>query len=255
MYAFECVSSLHDGFSCYTVGRNFGTFKFWTWKLDSLFWANASANALMIQRKTRSVHGRWSQCGSLGHLWEKKKCCHYTLFDTHDKQKSAPCQSPEWELIFNAGQCLNLVLPAQVDESWGPCSSWKWCQCIMRTAPTGVNWGSGGFLPISHQKNNQQRKKKKEGEKKQCIEHVCARIEPRLTASGLEIVTVHEKTRYKSKIAIWIMPILRCRLWAISCWNQIGQMEIKSHLFEIMQFCCLYSKSSLFFILISFAET
>ena len=31
------------------------------------------------------------------------------------------------------------------------------------------------------------------------------------------IVTVHGKTRYKSKIAIWIMPIYRCILCATSC--------------------------------------
>ena len=43
------------------------------------------------------------------------------------------------------------------------------------------------------------------------------------------------------KLQFWIMPIKRCRLCAISCLNQLGQMEIKSHLFEIMQFCFLLS--------------
>ena len=46
------------------------------------------------------------------------------------------------------------------------------------------------------------------------------------------------------------MPISRCRLCAISCWNQICQIEIKSHLFEIMQVCFLRAIlfSSFFFL-------
>ena len=54
-------------------------------------------------------------------------------------------------------------------------------------------------------------------------------------------VTVHEKTRYKSKIAILHNAHLKVQTLCYFVQNQTGQMKTKSHLFEIMQFSFLHS--------------